>query len=317
MKERWQKTNTEALWEALLKHPSLEEVHRFYKFLMSCAKFSLHLHACDGVSSNDRFFAHYVDQNTDFLVDRMLCRNHQTNLVMVALYACISSGLLNDLYCASKFLRMGPFYFRCIVCLSRFVTEHFRMRVGTPSRVDTDFADEMRDYLKSAHSERGAHSEDYRKTGKRKKRGGQNFEASIDAHFRFFNGGYPTVGEGEALDVSEQKVFHICPGPHCCRSPSASAVRARKHLCILLQHKPKSPEQGKWTKVGPCLDFWQWGMLNFVFANLLKCATRASSRYRQGDGRDGGEPEAVPEGADAARSDFTRLLDCITGELRR
>ena len=294
-------TGAEALWDGLFNHPAMSEVQSFYKFLMRTAGFPLHIHVSDDTSSNDRLFHHYMDAHPDILTYRMLCRNHQTNLVMTAVYTCSGPQLLSDLYCATKFLRVGPYYFRCMVCLSTFVKRFFKVTRGTPSRLDRAFTDQLRDYFKSTHPlEALAHTE---RKGKRSVKSKQHFDTSIDAFFDFFNGGFPLVGDGgEELQPSRAQLCHICPGEHCCRSSAISAVRARKRLCVLLRCKPSSPELGKWTKVGPCFDFWLMGLPSFAFYNLLRLATGNAPFFRQNKpaDRECKDMAAVDAGTDKA-----------------
>ena len=51
--------------------------------------------------------------------------------------------------------------------------------------------------------------------------------------------------------------------------------KAQETLLWLLRGKPCTPVVSRWTKVGPCADFWLRGQVFCVFRCILQLATEA------------------------------------------
>jgi hypothetical protein len=137
---------------------------------------------------------------------------------------------------------------------------------GASPEHDSSLVEEFRDYLKAnkfveqrPHSSQ-VHQEAYEVP--------QEWERSLDAFFAFWNGG---------LHGDDGRIVHYCncSGPGCCQSRAVTDAKAQETLLWLLRGKPCTPVVSRWTKVGPCVDFWSRGQVFCVFRCILQLATEA------------------------------------------
>ena len=208
--------------------------------------------ASDDASGNDKFAAHYIDTTPEeILSDRMLCRNHATNLVMTALYPCVSIGLLRVLSSGAAFLRTGTHFFRCILSIHQVVS-HVKVVREAPSESERLFVGQIKHYFKSIRrGTRNAHSENAGIDDQQK--GDKIYDSQIDVFFSFFN-----VRHGEEPFESNCPC-HACVGPDCCTSLVHCKSRARRNISFLMQSKPTLPILQRWTKklgLASTFSFW-------------------------------------------------------------
>ena len=140
--------------------------------------------ASDDASGNDKFAAHYIDTTPEeILSDRMLCRNHATNLVMTALYSCVSIVLLRVLSSGAAFLRTGTHFFRCILSIHQVVS-HVKVVREAPSESERLFVGQIKHYFKSIRrGTRSVHSENAGIDDQQK--GDEIYDSQIDDCFPF------------------------------------------------------------------------------------------------------------------------------------
>lgn len=106
---------------ALMSHPLMQAIMDFRKFLISKVDNYVSIRESDAHAANDRYHAwkHCQDaRDADVaggatpLTIHNHCYNHQVNLVMVGLALQTTTGLVGNLYCAVRFLKMGGHYLR-------------------------------------------------------------------------------------------------------------------------------------------------------------------------------------------------------------
>ena len=289
-------TGAESLW-TLFTHPAFKDAWSFRDALFARAGISLELHSSDDASGNDRLDAHFKNVRGD-LAERLKCRNHQVNLIEKSVYAAIGPDLLHSLFCSTMFVRSGSYFLRCMLAVRKHVHINLRVREGPAPVAEAALVSELADYLKTHHwRERKAHQ------SKRSQAQDHTcYEADVDECLGFLNG---------ALHERSGKLVHYCCGTACCSSRAAAETRGIKAVCFLLQSKPCVPVLSRWTKVGPCLDFWIGGMIQGVMRDLLEVATRALSFE---GGREPGDEDAAEEDGEG-RVDFRvvagkRLATC-------
>lgn len=235
-------TSAEAIWSGLFDHPCMADINKFKKALLSTVMESspllpIELHSSDDACGNDRFDAHYL-QSSEHLVQRFKCMNHQSNLVLTLLYAVIGLDLMHGIFAASKFLRMGPYYFRCILAVRRFVVLFMDVLPGDPPPEDQSFAKEFQEYMLSAAD---TQSEDRSSQVDGKRRA--HLKSQLAAFFAIFNGSFSRA---------DGRLVHFCKGSACICLGSA-AVRTRMACAALLyflSSRPGVPAMSRWTRTG-------------------------------------------------------------------
>ena len=98
----------------------------------------------------------------------------------------------------------------------------------------------------------------------------------MDACFSFWNGG---------LHRGDGRMVHYCSSMGC-QSRAVTRVKAQETLLWLVNGKPFTPVMSRWTKVGPCVDFWLRGQVACAFRGLLQLATEAL-RFNDAPAEDG------------------------------
>jgi hypothetical protein len=270
-------TSAEALWAGLFCHPAVKDVWQFRETLFSNTPLAIELLTSDDASGNDKLYAHFSSVRGD-LCERMLCRNHQTNLCMIGPYTTIGLDLMHGLFMATAYIRMNTYHFRCVLALQKFVAKHLHVvdrTMFSVSAQDVALSREIADYLQSMRlTEWSSHHEEGMEQ-RRLSQQRQQYNADVQAFLMYFNGKLYASG----------KLMHHCGGIRCCRSAIDSWSKACKQLAFFLQCRPPSPVLSRWTKVGPCVDFWLWGLVHNCFSSLLCLATGSAA----GDGGEFGE----------------------------
>jgi hypothetical protein len=261
-------TSAESLFAALNAHPRMHDAMAFKRGLMSSAETeAIDIALSDAAAGNLRYFAH--DVATDLAETpkfHVLCFNHQAHLIaMQLLCGVFEVSFLNEMYAAALFVRMACNFLRMKAHLPRFVDKRLRRVVGEPPARDRYFAEQAIDYLLANY-----HCEDRAGDGlpaNPKKRGRRPPEECVRFFFAIFNGGYDSI-TGELI--------HYCAGTSCCQDfPSTVLMKSKMIAALrrgLLRELPPVPEQGKWTKCGPCADFFFVGYLGFVLCHLISDA---------------------------------------------
>ncbi len=125
----------------MFEHPITRDVIEFRNRLVDIVfkqgvSIPIELHSSDDASGNDKFDAHYL-QSVQHAAMRYKCSNHQANLILMVLYTTIGLDIMHGLFAATKFLLMGPYYLRCIMCVRRHGS-HSYCRIDPPrSRTDS------------------------------------------------------------------------------------------------------------------------------------------------------------------------------------
>ena len=129
---------------------------------------------------------------------------------------------------------------------------------GPPPDQDKQFAAEMIDFLLRAkgHHEEESGAKHARPRARPSSIGvaSKDYERSLRSCFDVFNTGF---------DSQDGCLRHACLGPECCASIEVCEQKMQKALLSLpLSAMPVLPSTGKWTKTGPCND---WFLLAFLF----------------------------------------------------
>ena len=97
---------------------------------------------------SSRYMTFITDKET-----KHVHRNHANQLVHTgALGSCFGMILLNDLYCAALFLKMGTHLLRIDTCLFQFLrSNNVRVRPGVPPAADKIFVEQIKDPSPSAN----------------------------------------------------------------------------------------------------------------------------------------------------------------------
>ena len=93
----------------------------------------------------------------------------------------------------------------------------------------------------------------------------KQYEKSVKGFFEIFN---------TQFDVEDGRLHHACDG--CCASDKECQLKMQQALHNLpLSSHPQPPESGKWTKTGPCCDFYLIAFLFGWFSRITRISCAA------------------------------------------
>lgn len=125
------------LKSGLSEHPLNRPAMQFAEALLDRAKAAVRLHCADGHFANIKLHASVAeadDRSERGVMNGFLhCGNHCNNLVSVAVTTSLSLDVVNDLYAATLFLKMGCHFLMLQSAIRRVVSESCRRVVGVPS----------------------------------------------------------------------------------------------------------------------------------------------------------------------------------------
>ena len=123
---------SDQIYQALFRHPLMEPLVMFRSCLLSSSPICIEINEADGHPANDKLYHWRLqrelkraqDSKTQPVLMHMhWCSNHANNLVSESLTSLGSSVLINSMYCAALFMRMGGHYIRMIACVKTVVNE--------------------------------------------------------------------------------------------------------------------------------------------------------------------------------------------------
>lgn len=313
-------TSAEHLHAALTAHPHTQAVNEFKNFIFNLAGVALDVYEADAASANDRLY-HYLlaKAAANTLTTLSLCRNHQNHLVQASLVANLGLRVVNDLLCATLFLRMGGHFLR-LICALQLIFQPATVQIipGQPPPDAQEFAEEFHDFMLRARewlalrrekpkrgASRGAgmngaqqcsESECHAATAPPSHRPSKTFLAGLKEFCAVFNG-----------RMWENSFSHHCMGAACCSSgPSTTCNRMIRAVSqVLLARVPEVPALSKWTNLGCCVDNFAalilvHNVLGVLFASAF-CKMRAH-KDKQLISDDGNLDWHAVEGVRLARS---------------
>ena len=254
------------LWHAFTQNKCLAPLVNFRKRLLEIAAVSLEFKECDGASGNDKLIAHWTAEEPTYTSQTVLCRNHRNHLgvvhvvTIISLFLGNSLKMLADFYAACLFLKMGGHFMRLLTSCRQLVQSKFEVKHGMPPASVSVFNAELIDYLVCVQPfGRGMGRSRHAQT---KDKNLANYRSNLETYFAVCNG--RAFGEHydkhDAVDVVKVK---------------QAMVQGVVHT--VLRSQPSPPNEGKWTKLGPCLDFFCWATLAIV---CLVCAHMATMLAR-------------------------------------
>ena len=121
-----------SIFRSLFSHPLMEPIIKFRKLLAEIAGIFIEVNEADGHPANDKLFHGRLQlamamahaQRPSYM-QLHWCNNHATNLVNVSLVAVgDAAGLINTMFIAGKFMRMGGHFVRLIASVRGVVEEN-------------------------------------------------------------------------------------------------------------------------------------------------------------------------------------------------
>ena len=270
-------TSARWLWSALRGTPQIKPVLAFKRALLDRAAettgLAVDLEHTDNASGNDLYYAAATQtDNPEWAKSRILCLNRQSHLGMMGLFSGpLQAKFIGPLYAVTAFLRMGAHSLRLMMSIDTFLSRPGVVRVvkGGSTLADKRFIGEMQDYLllHAGHgSARGAPAA---------------LAFSLKELFAVWNTGF-----------SGPSICHACAGATCCpEGIQSTRLRLRNALITSVFSKtPTTPQVGKWTQLGLCIDWFFLALTNNVGPNAF------SSAFQKMEAKGGDKEENVLEG---------------------
>ena len=201
---------------------------------------------CDGASSNDKFFWHYMNQMpAKSLKAVRLCGNHGTHLIETALYAIgYASSFLGNGYNVAKVLRMHSYMFRLIASVAHIVAVREVLpvlSVSAPAEI-LEFNLEVQNFALANIFAQSRKTEKTELLGACRKTPMSTSRAYLQ---------YKELWGRLMLALPFPWVGPVL------RCTGGTTVSTLQYLLrsVVFVRIPKIPEAGKWAKSGPILDF--------------------------------------------------------------
>ena len=234
------------IYYALRYHPVFVSTNRLLDLLAKLCERRICIWESDGAYSNERLMAHVFrktkSENPRHLNLHCRCQNHQTQLVNVALLACVGNDLLSRLYGMAVFLRNLGYWLRMRQAFAEWLSEElvFKQEIHdgdltnhvTPAPV----LRELIDYIRLSRNMEG---KDH-----------QSFERKVAAFLDMWNG-----------NVAGGSPTHICshsalPQHHRhCRDRAEAIQKMINSFLDLFMILPGIPAPNKWSSMFGCTDF--------------------------------------------------------------
>lgn len=246
-------SGAEHIYYGLRHHPVFSQVNQLLELLAKRASHRICIWESDGAYSNERLMGHVFHKeksaNTNHFNLHCKCQNHQTQLVNVALLACVGKDLLGRLYGMTVFVRNLGYWLRLRQALAEWISEKLEFRQELHSSdlkgqvLNSPALLELIDFIRTSRDmeDKEAH---------------QSFDRKVNAFLEMWNG-----------DTSKVTPVHICSHcalpsheRHCCDRADAvnKCTTAFLDLFIVL---PSVPAPNKWTTMFGCLDFVLTGIV--------------------------------------------------------
>eukprot|EP00959_Pyramimonas_sp_CCMP1952_P417024 8737061-Pyramimonas_sp.AAC.1 len=101
----------------------------FQEWLAKLTGFFFAIREADAHPANDRLHAHWRNEDTNTLNSPSLallakCMNHQTNIACVSTVDLVGMKVINDMYMAVRFFKMGGHYVRIVAAVQVYLQEN-------------------------------------------------------------------------------------------------------------------------------------------------------------------------------------------------
>ena len=217
-----------------------------------CTGIAVDVDQTDNASGNDLFFAaHCFKDPSSWCKGRILCLNHQNHLGMMQLFnGVFDQKLIGTLYTICAFLNMGAHMLRLILALDRFLDVPGRVVrvVGVPpTAADDAFTSELQSYLLFHVPEA---------------RSQLTLKHALSELFAVWNSGFGSA---------KLTIRHCCGGSACCPdglNTTKARLRAALHSTALSK-SPRTPQVGKWTQLGECVDWFALALTSSFLPELF------------------------------------------------
>ena len=109
----------------------METIRTLERLIMETGEEAIRLYETDDAPANERLFNHYLNTTHQdrILRDRILCMNHQNNLLEGSLVSCAHGSLISDLFSVTHFLQAGSHFAKLKLAIRHFIEEHAQIRV--------------------------------------------------------------------------------------------------------------------------------------------------------------------------------------------
>ena len=219
-----------------------------------CTGLAVDVDHSDNASGNDLAYAAMcaVDPS-EWTKLRILCMNHQNHLGMMGVFSgAFESKFCSGLYSICSYLRLGYHMLRLSLSVAPFLESPGTLCIthAQPSPSDDALVEEVLAYI-AAHVEKATNSSE---EGHR-----QRVASKLNAYrslFQDWNTGY-----------GQRRVGHACRGAECRpRGKGSTVEKLVAHLqASVTGSSPTTPQLGKWTQLGLCLDWFVVGFMgNFI-----------------------------------------------------
>ena len=192
-------SGAEHIYYGLRHHPVFSQVNQLLELLAKRASHRICIWESDGAYSNERLMGHVFHKeksaNTNHFNLHCKCQNHQTQLVNVALLACVGKDLLGRLYGMTVFVRNLGYWLRLRQALAEWISEKLEFRQELHSSdlkgqvLNSPALLELIDFIRTSRDMEG-------------KEAHQSFDRKVNAFLEMWNG-----------DTSKVTPVHICS--HC------------------------------------------------------------------------------------------------------
>jgi hypothetical protein len=257
-------TSAAAIYDGLYDLPATIPFKDFEASLIDVAKFSFVHFDRDGASSNDLVVgARFQELPNHVFVTDHICGNHRNNLIESTIIATHFAKLVSKMYSASLLLRTGGYFLRLIHAVGAAVEENHEIRLGaSPPVTAAEYGKELMDY----------HIRNYKRVMKGRRRSGVEEESEDSDQDDLVAGQRARKNKGlEDLIVAWrdflcifnghlwQGMVHYCRDAQCCSGSDPVVTKQRMAKAIVglvFRAMPTVPVKSKWTKTGPCVDFF-------------------------------------------------------------
>ena len=260
------------IYNGVLAHTVVSGVQTFKTKLLELAKgFAYEGRSCDGHLANGKLHAALLSESKTRgaygVEDITLCGNHTNQLTAINVVTALGKTIINTYYCCALFLKMGGHFLRLVAAARQCIQAELHVE-RRPEIVRDAIAAagpviaELKSYMLAnfAHSHSEAQRDRVSKDIGPGHKAYEDFKADLDSFFAVFNG-TPWVDVGA--------LTHYCNG--CCATNQVSGEKALLAIKrIVLRCQPTVPQISKWTKLGPCNDWFLIGCVAGLLRRLFR-----------------------------------------------
>jgi hypothetical protein len=242
-------------------------VHDRIDSILATTERPFRVRGCDGAYGNDKLIAHEQGIRKESIVSSLTCQNHTNALIETSCTAVIGADLQANMYCFTSLLRMSGTFARMLGAVRLTIKERLDVRSGIPPAASKHYLSELMKYAVANHRRFVKATAEHRESTQREVRPDTSsvlYQRKWDNFAKMWNG----------LDCSRNDFVHFCTGRSCCRDLDITIDKMAKTMISLwLTSLPVVPESGKWTLLGPCVD---WHLLGFALHSCVRHIARTA-----------------------------------------